>query len=361
MVAFLVASLRRGGSESTMEAALTAHPTDVDVPFQEEESNFGVRAPVRLIERSVPVPEAYRRKVDLHAWVGDQVWTGAAFGVVVSRAGEGAEFEAVKLQLDAGRDGMLRETSGTLVHEEDFSFDGHPGRALTIDGVRPNAYGRVPITIHARCILVGDRVYVVELDETQSSPLPADVRDRYLDSFHLLRPVTATNPRLEPIEWKPTRWADARGTVLAPQTGTFKTNEDVEMLGGELVVWQVRGWNVEKRRGVFSLAWTDLPPKLAHKGRDVLYDSERDRVRDQLAKDGGTYAGDEKATFAGRDGARAVRWTERPYNSSVAGSTAEARLLLVGARLYRAIVILNAPTELGSRETAAFFDAAKLD
>lgn len=125
---------------------------------------------------------------------GDDFFTTVAYVDV-----PGISIHPVSTQLDAARDGMIKNTQGKLLSEKTISLGDYPGRELVVELLR----GPYVMVVVARVYMVKDRQYsaqVVTLKKSLSKTVW-----RFLDSFN----VTATFEELfaekEEAEYIPTQ------------------------------------------------------------------------------------------------------------------------------------------------------------
>jgi hypothetical protein len=96
------------------------------------------------------------------------------------------DYVGATFSLDRGRDGMVKQVSGTLVSEENITLDGSPGRQLKVHATATDGNDYV---VRARIYDFGTRVYIVQYLSLKSIEGPAaDARAKgFLDSFTVIK------------------------------------------------------------------------------------------------------------------------------------------------------------------------------
>ena len=85
--------------------------------------------------------------------------------------------------LDACVKGAVKSRQGKLITEEKVNLKGHPGRKISFSG---KADGMDLIVWH-ECYLVKNRLYQVMVMSKKENPPVEKTRDRFFDSFELLK------------------------------------------------------------------------------------------------------------------------------------------------------------------------------
>ena len=154
-----------------------------DAPYSSKAGNFRVEFPGRPKTANQNLPGPGGGKVATHSATAKGK-DGSMYGVNY------AEYPgATEAMLDAAVDAMIKSARMRPTAREAIVLDGHPGRDVTFE-VDPPRGAREKGVGHARCFLVGRRIYQV-LVLGPESKLSADAMDAFLDSFALIEPVAA--------------------------------------------------------------------------------------------------------------------------------------------------------------------------
>ena len=91
--------------------------------------------------------------------------------------------------LPGAQAGSIKNVDGRLVHEQEITLNGYPGREFTAEGTgKGSAATQLPIggLLHARFYVVDNRMYQVMVIGTKDSLPQADI-DKFFSSFQLIK------------------------------------------------------------------------------------------------------------------------------------------------------------------------------
>ncbi|MHC4607039.1 MAG: hypothetical protein ACYTAF_08875 [Planctomycetota bacterium] len=243
-----------------------------------------------------------------------------------------------KKMLDGGRDGGLARVSGKLVKEEDYTFEGNPGRRFWFTGT----LGDMKVHGRAEALIVKPRLFQVLILAEDKSLIDASGTDAFFASFGLLK--------------------EAERTVLDSAEGGFKVvfppeypkpvknEQKVPTDAGEVKLVMHLSDGGTKVCGVM---YCDYPEgTIADKGKKQAYDNARDGA---LANMGAELEKEEDFKLCGHDARRIIVKTGGPMPLF-----GRIEYLVVGERLYQVMCLSTDKDERFSLELEAFYYSFEL-
>ena len=152
------------------------------VPFKSTKGNFRAEFPAQPQE-SVQTIETQLGQIPYTTYMAELAGGNVAYGVAFNDYPEQILQADPEKVLDGGRDGAKENLGGTIVSETRMTFHGHPAREFTILG---EVQGQ-PLFYHTRVVLIGTRLYQMQVVRVGDTPV--DVADvvRFFASFEQSR------------------------------------------------------------------------------------------------------------------------------------------------------------------------------